>query len=327
MSDNFTVGTHGERIADSQPRGRIWGFNTTSVVAQNPPLRPALFAGPQQFDIGYGRVYHRQIPGATALIPGARFVYGNHQHTLGEFPYGCIAKHPHISVQSPEQHFLGGYFRIEQDNPEQPFARTWRVAALPSIAPSPPPLRPILFAGPEQTNLEPHARLFRVTTLPSAAFPPFRLVAGGPQQTNLEPHARLFRAAEIASAVSPDTAQIYIAPQFEQQMPSFICGTQPRDSDIAPVPGTLLCRAYRRGFFGGKVIEPGESVTITGPEQYSPYWLEVIGALPTNWDTVMRRFVRAIDREELRAVTVSEVGVWLDTSREPPDEPPSGVFD
>lgn len=94
-----------------------------------------------------------------------------------------------------------------------------------------------------------------------------------------------------------------------------------------PVVGTLLCRAYRRGYFGGKIVEPDDPVTITAPEQYSPYWMEIVGVLPTNWDTVMRRFVSAIDRETLRSVTASDVRNWIDTEREPPGDPPSGVFD
>jgi hypothetical protein len=36
VSDNYTVGTHGASIADSQPRGRIWGL-AISIATQNPP--------------------------------------------------------------------------------------------------------------------------------------------------------------------------------------------------------------------------------------------------------------------------------------------------
>lgn len=90
--------------------------------------------------------------------------------------------------------------------------------------------------------------------------------------------------------------------------------------------GTLQCRAYRRGFFGGRVYGPGESVTITVPEQYSPYWMEVVGTLPLNWDTVMSRFDGVVDREVLRPVSSADIATWISTGREPPDDPPSGVF-
>lgn len=207
MSDNYTVGTHGERIADGQPRGRIWGFNTTSVAVQNPPSRPLLFACPQQYDQGYGRVYHQQIP---SLPP------------------------------APGQHFVGGFFRIEQDSTEQPFARTWRVAVLPSITPSPPPNRPTLFVAPEQTNLDPFARVFRVAVLPSAAVPPFRRIVAAPEQVDLQPFARLFRAADVPQADVPRIRQIFSCPPVETQSPSFIVGYQPLNSDFIPDTSTWV---------------------------------------------------------------------------------------
>lgn len=75
--------------------------------------------------------------------------------------------------------------------------------------------------------------------------------------------------------------------------------------------GILRCRAYRRGWFGGKIIEVGQYLTITSPYQYTPYWMIAAGTIPDSWSANFEVFSTQIDREILRAQTAAEIEAIL----------------
>lgn len=252
VPDNYTVGTHGAAIADSQPRGRIWGL-AGSIATASPPPRPTLFASPQHFDLGYGRSYRH--PPATAPDPpgGAQYRFGTHNVLADLHSRAATWKYPHpnVVILTPEQYFVGSFFRIEQDSTEQPFTRFFRVAVLVSVAPTPPPNRPTLFAAPEQANLEPHARTFRVAVLPTAAGPPFKRLSAAPEHHDWHPQSRLFRVPRLPDADTVRIRPLFSFPPLEEQMPSSTWGYQPLDSDFIPPTEFFVVVPYLIGSLEG----------------------------------------------------------------------------
>lgn len=74
---------------------------------------------------------------------------------------------------------------------------------------------------------------------------------------------------------------------------------------------TVSVTAFRRGYFGGVVIEPGRSFSITSPFQFTPYWMTLVGSVPDDWNALMEVFDSEIDRAVIRRQTVSDVAAIL----------------
>lgn len=248
VSDNYTVGTHGASIADSQPRGKVWGL-AISIATQTPPNRPVVFRGPQESFQGYGLVFRKTPPTADVPQGASEYYFGSHQVAVfSHHARGAAWKYPHGNVQAPSDTWTGNRFVADQESTERPFARFFRVASIPSIAPTSPPNRPIQWASPESVDLQPFARLFNVAVYPNAATPPFKRFMAAPESVDLQPFAKLFKAATIPDADSPRIQPVFCMPPVEEQMPSDIWGYQPLNSDFIPDVSTWVIVPYLIGY-------------------------------------------------------------------------------
>jgi hypothetical protein len=248
VSDNYTVGTHGAAVADSQPRGKIWGI-AVSIATQAPPNRPTRFATQQEFFQGYGLIFHKPPPDVTLTIGGAEYQFGLHQNAiLSQHSRGATWKYPHGNVQAPSNTWTGSRFVADQESTEQPFVRTFRVASITSIAPTAPPNRNAIRAAPESVDLQPFARLFKVTSYPAPGVPPFKRMSGAPEQWDWQPFARLFKSSVYPNADTPRITQVVCIAPVEEQMPSDIWGYQPLNSDFVPDISTWVIVPYLIGY-------------------------------------------------------------------------------
>jgi hypothetical protein len=248
VSDNYTVGTHGAAIADSQPRGKIWGL-AISIATQTPPTRPIIVRSPQEFYQGYGLIFHNSPPTASSEMGGNEYQFGTHQRDIfDQHSRGATWKYPHGNVQAPSNTWTGSRFVADQESTEQPFVRLFRAASITSIAPTAPPNRNVIRAAPESVDLQPFARLFKVAVYPASAVPPFKRFIAAPESVDLQPFARLFKAATIRNADTPQICPVFCMPPVEEQMPSNIWGYQPLNSDFIPDISTWVVVPYLIGY-------------------------------------------------------------------------------
>lgn len=86
---------------------------------------------------------------------------------------------------------------------------------------------------------------------------------------------------------------------------------------FGPEAASVTVRAARDGFFDGKQRSTGDTFAITHPDQYSPYWMTFVDAIPSSWTTFLRVYSADVERSVLRPVIGPEVTTWVDTGIEP----------
>jgi hypothetical protein len=80
-----------------------------------------------------------------------------------------------------------------------------------------------------------------------------------------------------------------------------------------PAAVSVRVRATKPGYFDGDLRVSGETLRITSPVQFSPYWMTLIDALPASWQPF---FENATDPKIVRAIiktpTEAEANGWVD---------------
>jgi hypothetical protein len=80
-------------------------------------------------------------------------------------------------------------------------------------------------------------------------------------------------------------------------------------SILTPLPytaTTVKVRAFRRGWFDGRIIEPLTEFLITTPYVYSPYWMTLVDTPPSDWVPIMQSYSIRLDALRLRDLTSVE---------------------
>lgn len=107
---------------------------------------------------------------------------------------------------------------------------------------------------------------------------------------------KIFDASEGDWHVESGEAGIYVYVQTGVYLSTLESGT---------------ARATRAGYFAGKFVPKGATVTLTSPFQFSPYWMEAVGSFPTTWAPFVETFNASLDLSILRPLTPTDVAEVL----------------
>lgn len=85
-----------------------------------------------------------------------------------------------------------------------------------------------------------------------------------------------------------------------------VCGSV--FGSVGPGAGTATVKAWRQGWYGGRIRQPGESFQITSPFDFTAYWMTITSTYPASWTVYLNQsFSEQTDQDILTPITASDI--------------------
>lgn len=273
----FTRSYVADQEDPTQPPAQVWGPQPSPLSSL---LLRQIKAAPEEVDSGFVWIVGQQ-PATASVVPSRQ-------------------------INAAPQQFYEGFASVDGTPP---------TLLIPSIRPP-----GTMVSAPQQLG---YGDAWTWGPQPQTAAVIFKRILFAAREDYDDRAATVFHSPPPSVISDPLLAKHFFTPQQDyRDVVAYVFGRRLAfDAPVIPplpyTPANVLATAFRRGYFGGVIIEVGDSVTLTTPYQYTPYWMTLVGAPPDDWVPLLEVYSQAIDDNILRPVVSSDVTAWINTGQEP----------